>query len=60
MLKLNPSSPKGGCNNPLTVFGFVLKIAEPRGKLLRVPSSSSFPFILVKKIPNLPPTPGVG
>ena len=30
---LNPSSPKGGCTNPLTVFALVLKIAQPRGKI---------------------------
>ena len=30
---LNPSSPKGGCKNPQTVFTLVLKIAQPRGKI---------------------------
>ena len=54
------SSPKGGCNNPLTVFALVLKIAQPRGKI----APGTFKFILSlhfsEKIPNLPPTPGVG
>ena len=54
----NPSSPKGGCKNPLTVFALVLKIAQPRGKIV----PGTFKFILFlhfsQKIPNLPPTPG--
>ena len=56
----NPSSPKGGCNNPLRVFALVLKIAQPRGKI----APGTFEFILSlhfsEKIPNLPPTTGVG
>ena len=56
----------GGCNNPLTVFVLVLKNAQERGKLLRVPLGSSFLFILAKKQTNkqtnkhsnLPPTRG--
>ena len=59
-LALNLSSPKGGCNNPLTVFALVLKIAQPRGKI----APGTFKFIISLhfswKIPNLPPTPGVG
>ena len=55
----NPSSPKGGCNNPLRVFALVLKIAQPRGII----ALGTFKFILSLhfsgKIPNLPPTPGV-
>ena len=57
---INPSSPKGGCTNPPTVFALVLKIAQPRGKI----APGTFKFILSlhcsEKIPNLPPTPGVG
>ena len=58
---LNPSSPKGGLYQPpLTVVAPVLKIAEPRGKI----APGTFKFILSlhfsEKIPNLPPTPGVG
>ena len=49
---INPSSP--------TVFALVLKIAQPRGKI----APGTFKFILSlhfsEKIPNLPPTPGVG
>ena len=59
-LVFNPSSPKGGCTNPLTVFALVLKIAQPRGKI----APGTFKFILslhfCEKIPNLPSTPGVG
>ena len=33
IVTFNPSSPKGGCNNPQTVFTLVLKIAQPRGKI---------------------------
>ena len=41
---------RGVVPTPLTVIALVLKIAQPRGKImLRVPSSSSFPFILAKK-----------
>ena len=44
----------------LTVFALVLKIAQPRGKI----APGTFKFILSlhfsEKIPNLPPTPGVG
>ena len=39
---VNPSSPKGGCNNPQTVFALVLKIAQPRGKI----ALDTFKFIL--------------
>ena len=46
---INPSSPKGVATTPLRVFALVLKIAQPGVKLLQVPSSSSFPFILAKK-----------
>ena len=59
---VNPSFPKGGCTTPLTVLALVLKIAQPRGKI----APGTFKFILSlhfsfsKKIPNLPPTPGVG
>ena len=57
---VNPSSPKGGCTNPITVFALVLKIAQPRGKI----APGTFKFILYlhfsEKIPNLPPTPVVG
>ena len=38
----NPSSPKGGCNNPQTVFAPVLKNAQPRGKI----ASDAFKFNL--------------
>ena len=45
---------------PLTVFALLLKIAQPRGKI----APGTFKFILSlhfsEKIPNLPPTPGVG
>ena len=45
---------------PLTVLALVLKIAQPRGKV----APGTFKFILSlhfsEKIPNLPPTPGVG
>ena len=51
---------RGGCTNPLTVLALVLKIAQPRGKV----APGTFKFILSlhfsEKIPNLPPTPGVG
>ena len=40
--ELYPSSPKGGCNNPQTVFAQVLKIAQPRGKI----APGTFKFIL--------------
>ena len=58
---INPSSPKGGLYQPpLTVFALVLKIAQPRGKIV----PGTFKFILSlhfsEKILNLPPTPGVG
>ena len=57
---INPSSPKGGCNNPQTSFTLVLKIAQPRGKI----APRTFKFILSlhfsEKILSLPPTPGVG
>ena len=51
----------GGLYQPaLTVFALVLKIAQPRGKI----APGTFKFILSlhfsEKIPNLPPTPGVG
>ena len=39
---LNPSSLKGGCNNPQTVLALVLKIAQPRGKI----APGTFKFIL--------------
>ena len=56
----NPSSPKGGCTNPLTVFALVLKIAQPRGKI----APGTFKVILSlhfsETISSLPPTPGVG
>ena len=49
-VNINPSSPKGGVvPTPLTVIALVLKIAQPRGKIAPVPSSSSFPIILAKK-----------
>ena len=57
----NPSSPKGGLYQPpLTVFALVLKIAQPRGKI--APGTFKFTLSLhfSEKIPNLPPTPGVG
>ena len=45
---------------PLRVFALVLKMAQPRGKI----ASGTFKFILSlhfsEKIPNLPPTPGIG
>ena len=45
---------------PLTVFALVLKIAQPIGKI----APGTFKFILSlhfsKKLPDLPPTPGVG
>ena len=51
---------RGVATTPLTVFALVLKIAQPRGKI----APGTFKFILSlhfsKKIPNLPPTPGVG
>ena len=58
---LNPTSPKGDCNNPpQTVFALVLKIAWPRGEI----ALGTFKFILSlhfsEKILNLPPTLGVG
>ena len=62
ILGLNPSSPKGLYQPPLTVFALVLKIAQARGKI----APDTFKFILSlhfsekDKIPNLPPTPGVG
>ena len=40
--KINPSSLKGGCNNPPTVFALVLKITQPRGKI----APGTFKFIL--------------
>ena len=56
-LSVNPRPPKGGF---LTVFALVLKITQPRGKT----APGTFKFILSlhfsEKIPNLPPTPGVG
>ena len=61
-MRINPSSPKGGglYQAPLTVLALVLKIAQPRGKV----APGTFKFILSlhfsEKIPNLPPTPGVG
>ena len=60
LFEVNPSSLKGGYNNPQTVFALVLKIAHPRGKI----APGTFKFILSlhfsEKILNLPPTPGVG
>ena len=51
---------RGVVPTPLTVVAPVLKIAEPRGKI----APGTFKFILSlhfsEKIPNLPPTPGVG
>jgi hypothetical protein len=51
---------RGVVPTPLTVFALVLKIAQPRGKI----APGTFKFILSlhfsEKIPNLPPTPGVG
>ena len=51
---------RGVATTPLTVFALVLKIAQPRGKIV----PGTFKFILSlhfsEKIPNLPPTPGVG
>ena len=51
---------RGVVPTPLTVFALVLKIAQPRGKI----TPGTFKFILSlhfnEKIPNLPPTPGVG
>ena len=51
---------KGVATTPLTAFVLVLKIAQPRGKI----APGTFKFILSlhfrEKIPNLPPTPGVG
>ena len=47
---INPSSLKGGCNNPPpTVFALVFKNTQQRGKLFQVSLSSSFLFILAKK-----------
>ena len=45
----NPSSPKGGCNNPQQFSPWCSKSRSQGVKLLRVPASSSFPFISVKK-----------
>ena len=57
---INPSSPKGGCNNPQLVFALVPKNAQPRGKI----APGTVKFILFphfsEKISNLPPSPGVG
>ena len=51
---------RGVVPTPLPVFTLVLKIAQPRGKI----APGTFKFILSlhfsEKIPNLPPTPGVG
>ena len=51
---------RGVVPTPLTVFALVLKIAQPMGKI----APGTFKFILSlhfrEKIPNLPPTPGVG
>ena len=51
---------RGVVPTPLTVLALVLKIAQPRGKI----APGTFKFILSlhfsEKIPNLPPTPGVG
>ena len=51
---------RGVVPTPLTVFALVLKIVQPRGKI----APGTFKFILSlhfsEKIPNLPPTPGVG
>ena len=61
LILINPSSLKGVATTPpQTVFALVLKSHSQGVKLLWVPSSSSFPFILAKKISNLPPTPEVG
>ena len=59
-LYFNPSSPKGVATTPQWFSPWCSKSHSQGVKLLRVPSSSSFPFILAKKIPNLSPTPGVG
>ena len=60
IFRFNPSSPKGVVPTPLTGFALVFQIAQPRGKIGPV----TFKFILSlhfrEKIPNLPPTPGVG
>ena len=51
---------RGVVPTSLTVFALVLIIAQPRGKI----ATGTFKFILSlhfsEKIPNLPPTPGVG
>ena len=51
---------RGVGTTPLTVFALVLKITQPRGKI----ALGTFKFILSlhfsEKIPNLPPTPGIG
>ena len=58
---LNPSSPKGGCKQSPKQFSPWCSKSRSQGvKLLREPSSSSFSFILAKKISNLPPILGVG
>ena len=47
---INPSSPKGGRNNPQTVFAPVLKHANPRDKI--APGTFKFilsPLVLEKK-----------
>ena len=57
---INPSSPKGICNNPETVFAPMLKNAQPRSKIAK----GTYKFILSpqfsEKKSNLPPSPGVG
>ena len=51
---------RGVATTRLRVFALLLKIAQPRGKI----APGTFKFILSlpfsEKIPNLPPTPGVG
>ena len=53
-INVNPSSLKGGLQQPQTVFALVLKNMQPRGKI----APGTFSLILAKKNSNLPPPPG--
>ena len=60
LLKFNPSSPKGGYNNPQTVLALVPKNMLPGSKI--APGISKFILSphFSEKNSNLPPSPGVG
>ena len=56
---VNPVFSEGGLQQPPKQFSPWCSKSRSQGvKLLRVPSGSSFLFILAKKNSNLPPTPG--